>query len=120
MTRSRALTLYRSILRAHKRFLPTQMQDLGNKYVRNEFKLHKNAQQPQQIALFFTEWDKYLDQITMTARSREALDMSGIANDKQQQNQNVVVQWGRDLPHDVQLTDEQKQRLEKLRSETGK
>jgi hypothetical protein len=93
------------------------MRDLGDKYVRNEFILHKNTQQPQQLALFFTEWDKYLDEITMTARSREALDVSGISNNEQKPN---VVQWGRDLPHDVQLTDDQKQRLEKLRNQTVK
>ena len=35
-TRSQAISLYKNILRAHKRFLPHEMRQLGDAYVKAE------------------------------------------------------------------------------------
>ena len=46
--------LYKMIFKLHKS-LPSQMRELGDKYVRNEFKLHKTAS-PEHTKVFLTEW----------------------------------------------------------------
>lgn len=38
------------------------MRLIGDAYVKNEFKLHKNAK-PEHLKLFFAEWNKYLEHI---------------------------------------------------------
>lgn len=54
------LELYRAILRAH-RAMPAFQRELGDKYVRQEFRLHKQVDNPVQIIGFLTEWQRYLD-----------------------------------------------------------
>jgi hypothetical protein len=54
MQRDFALRLYRAILTAHKG-LPEEMRVIGNLYVREEFKLHKNAK-PEHLQPFFDQW----------------------------------------------------------------
>ncbi|XP_052864963.1 succinate dehydrogenase assembly factor 3, mitochondrial [Anopheles cruzii] len=49
--------LYKSILRMH-RGLPEALQDLGNKYVKEEFKRHKNCSVVES-QLFINEWAEY-------------------------------------------------------------
>lgn len=51
---SRVKVLYKSILRLH-RGLPAEIQELGNSYVRDEFKRHKNlrVKEDQQIISAF-------------------------------------------------------------------
>ena len=46
--------LYKIIFKLHKS-LPAELQLIGNSYVRNEFKLHKNAS-PEHVRVFMTEW----------------------------------------------------------------
>ena len=46
--------LYKIIFQLHKS-LPDGMRELGNSYVRNEFKLHKTAS-PEQTKVFMSEW----------------------------------------------------------------
>ncbi|KAJ1428994.1 hypothetical protein B484DRAFT_348368 [Ochromonadaceae sp. CCMP2298] len=57
---SRALGLYRNILKFHKDRLPLEMRKLGDEYVRNEFRLHKSTTKPEQLRDFFGAWDNYL------------------------------------------------------------
>jgi len=57
------LTLYRKILRAH-RLLPDAQRELGNLYVKEEFKAHKNTDNPLYIVGFLTSWQDYLNMIT--------------------------------------------------------
>lgn len=66
------LLLYRRILKAHKS-LPTLQRDLGNKYVRNEFKLHKDVENPLHIVGFLASWQAYLHSITNGAWASESL-----------------------------------------------
>jgi Complex1_LYR-like len=46
-------TLYKSILRL-QRGLPTEIQEVGTKYVKDEFKRHKNLKFPQDEVLIKT------------------------------------------------------------------
>ena len=75
-----AKSLYRSLLRAHARHLPAEMRQLGDAYVKAEFRLHSasyskasTAMKPHQIQHFLTEWQQYLDQILLTAKAQESV-----------------------------------------------
>jgi hypothetical protein len=57
--------LYKMIFKLHKS-LPPQMAELGNKYVRHEFKLHKNAS-PEHTQIFLNEWAVSLQQQQTTS-----------------------------------------------------
>ncbi len=46
--------LYKIIFQLHKS-LPVELRSIGNSYVRNEFKLHKNAP-PDFVKTFMIEW----------------------------------------------------------------
>lgn len=46
--------LYKIIFKLHKS-LPKELEEIGNSYVRHEFKLHKNAK-PEQVKIFMSEW----------------------------------------------------------------
>jgi len=117
---SRALTLYRSILRAHAKHLPPQMKDLGDAYVKSEFRLHKSVTKQEQLDQFFVAWEEYLDQLLTTARAKEALSTGTLdIREKETQPSSPFV-FGRDLPGGVELNEEQVQQLEKLREETSK
>lgn len=48
------LRLYKTILRLH-RSLPDELRELGNQYVREEFRRHKTAE-PQYVTNFMVEW----------------------------------------------------------------
>lgn len=117
---SRPLSLYRSLLRAHKKYLPTEMQQLGDAYVKSEFKLHKAAK-TEQVERFFLEWERYLDQILMTARAQESRSLGSIDDkmgpEKTGGQQSRLFAFGSNLSPDVELSEEQIQQLEKLRTE---
>jgi len=49
--------LYKTILRLH-RGLPKELQELGQQYVRDEFRRHKNCN-PKEAQTFMLEWTKY-------------------------------------------------------------
>ncbi|TMW51832.1 hypothetical protein DOY81_003077 [Sarcophaga bullata] len=49
--------LYKTVLRLH-RGLPDELRELGDKYVRDEFRRHLKCT-PMEAQLFMTEWAKY-------------------------------------------------------------
>ncbi|KAK0180474.1 hypothetical protein PV327_006112 [Microctonus hyperodae] len=53
----RVRILYKTILKLH-RGLPAEMQSLGNNYVRDEFRRHKNCNSSQ-TDIFMNEWVQY-------------------------------------------------------------
>ncbi|XP_025425646.1 succinate dehydrogenase assembly factor 3, mitochondrial [Sipha flava] len=53
----RVRILYKTILRLH-RGLPKELQELGQTYVRDEFRRHKNCN-PKEAQIFMIEWSKY-------------------------------------------------------------
>lgn len=57
------LQLYRRILREHRN-LPQVQRELGDQYVKNEFKLHKSTDNPLYIVGFLASWQDYLHMIT--------------------------------------------------------
>mmetsp|Transcript_28942 Transcript_28942/g.42529 ORF Transcript_28942/g.42529 Transcript_28942/m.42529 type:complete len:121 (-) Transcript_28942:577-939(-) len=105
-----AKALYRSLLRAHQTYLPAEMKQLGDAYVKSEFRLHKNVTKPEQLSAFFREWERYLDQIVLTGKAKDAVDDSG----------SRAFEFGKELPQEVALSDEQKEQLEKLKDEATK
>jgi len=62
------MALYRSILRIHRVKLPTPMREMGDRYVREEFKSHIAADTTQeQWALFVAEWHRYRNMLAGAA-----------------------------------------------------
>ena len=55
---SMALNLYRRILRLHRQKLPFQMKEIGDKYVKEEFRQHKEAS-TEFVEQFLQEWKQY-------------------------------------------------------------
>ncbi|KAK6355170.1 acetate non-utilizing protein 9 [Orbilia brochopaga] len=53
------IPLYRRILRAHRRHLPPEARALGDHYVRDEWRRHKDVENPLHIIAFLTEWQLY-------------------------------------------------------------
>ena len=120
------LSLYRSLLRAHQKCLPTQMKQLGDAYVKSEFKLHlPNTVKPEQMEAFLSEWRTYLHQIERTARAVEqhAVTQGPPVESKPTSRSSAskarVFRFGADLPSQVALTEEQKVQLEKLKEEAS-
>jgi hypothetical protein len=110
--RGAALSLYRSILRAHQKHLPTEMRQLGDAYVKSEFKLHKKVESGIQLDSFFVAWEDYLDQILKTVRIKESSLSLG--------EEGMTASFGQHLSSDENLSDEQKTQLLKLKDETSK
>ena len=96
---SKAITLYRTILKQHRFKLPPEMRALGDRYVKEEFRQHKNAK-PEFLARFFDEWEKY------SAHLGGSPPSAG---------------YGKPIGEAVnQMTDEQKTMLAKLAEESRK
>eukprot|EP00577_Skeletonema_sp_RCC1716_P023175 CAMPEP_0113401550 /NCGR_PEP_ID=MMETSP0013_2-20120614/16757_1 /TAXON_ID=2843 ORGANISM="Skeletonema costatum, Strain 1716" /NCGR_SAMPLE_ID=MMETSP0013_2 /ASSEMBLY_ACC=CAM_ASM_000158 /LENGTH=131 /DNA_ID=CAMNT_0000286775 /DNA_START=103 /DNA_END=498 /DNA_ORIENTATION=+ /assembly_acc=CAM_ASM_000158 len=122
-TRIKGISLYKNILRAHARYLPHEMKQLGDAYVKAEFRLHTKAQ-PEQLEGFFAEWDKYLIHVERTGREKQLVDAALIDAAPQQQHGNNANQtinrkkgFGQDVSGDVPFNDEQKEQLQNLREE---
>mmetsp|Transcript_35457 Transcript_35457/g.76923 ORF Transcript_35457/g.76923 Transcript_35457/m.76923 type:complete len:129 (+) Transcript_35457:192-578(+) len=121
-SRRTALTLYRSILRAHASHLPPEMRSLGDAYVKSEFRLHKAATDQQQLEQFYAEWTRYLQHLESTARARDTVS-AGVLDDGGKEGRaadSAVSQFGNDMPKDLQLSEEQLVQLAKLREEAQK
>jgi len=93
------LALYRSILRAHQRLLPPEARELGDAYVKEEFKLHRDAA-PNFLVQFERQWRDYLTSLKVT------------------QNEGVI---GREMTPDevASLSDDQKVQLLKIRESSA-
>jgi hypothetical protein len=113
--RTVALSLYKSLLRAHANYLPAEMRSLGDAYVKAEFRLHKPVTDAAQLEGFYDGWTQYLQQILQTGRAREA-QSAGALDDSTQ------FRFGKDLAlgKDMSLTEEQLTQLENLRNEATK
>ena len=69
------IALYRSILRAHT-WLPETQRDLGDAFVKHEFREHKDAS-PEVVVAFITEWQHYLEKLTEQIARMPEKKMSG-------------------------------------------
>lgn len=111
VTKELAKSLYRNILRAHKRYLPQEMKGLGDSYVKSEFSMFKKVTDEDQLNEFFLEWNQYLDQLMETARRKESISAGSLESSSNSA-------FGKHLSADVTLTDEQMSQLQKLKEET--
>eukprot|EP01126_Amoeba_proteus_P003906 TRINITY_DN11317_c0_g1_i1.p1 TRINITY_DN11317_c0_g1~~TRINITY_DN11317_c0_g1_i1.p1 ORF type:complete len:103 (-),score=28.13 TRINITY_DN11317_c0_g1_i1:190-498(-) len=57
------LGLYRQILRLHQQHLPRDMKEIGDQYVRSEFKAMKKANKLEHVEVFQEQWKKYMQQL---------------------------------------------------------
>mmetsp|Transcript_5691 Transcript_5691/g.20428 ORF Transcript_5691/g.20428 Transcript_5691/m.20428 type:complete len:131 (-) Transcript_5691:416-808(-) len=113
---SRALSLYRSILRLHRQLHEPELRSLGDAYVRDEFKKHKNAA-PQFVETFLTEWERYAAMMASQVTPHAPSGLGGLGGAGGGDGGGI----GRDLSAaDMEaMTDEQKEQLEELRREAG-
>ncbi|KAI5304541.1 acetate non-utilizing protein 9 [Ascosphaera pollenicola] len=81
------LQLYRRILRTHRKVLPPEMRLLGDEYVKSEFRLHKDVDNPVHIVGFLTEWQVYAQKLEGNTWRGDKIDqniidhLSGESND---------------------------------------
>ncbi|KAL9181951.1 hypothetical protein ACHAXT_012294 [Thalassiosira profunda] len=114
--RGKALSLYKSILRAHERYLPSAMRLMGDQYVKAEFRLHKTAK-PDEVVHFYTEWEQYLAHIEQTGREIHSIDVGLV---EPSSDPNGRRSFGKDIDRDLSFSDDQQTQLEKLREEAAK
>lgn len=124
MTGNRALSLYRNILRSHSKNLPTELRQLGDAYVKSEFRLFRNVTESTQLDSFFSEWDIYLERIKFTADQSKSMSMiysDDDDDDKQKNSKDSLPKfsYGADLRQDdlQKLEEEKMLQLEKLKEE---
>ena len=83
--------------------------------------------------MFYTEWEKYLEHIERTGRENQAINaglLDGVQQESSHSIDNTMVkqnttsnknrQFGQNVPEDIELNDEQKNQLIKLREEAIK
>jgi hypothetical protein len=90
------ISLYRALLKIHNAKLPPELRNMGNAYVKAEFRLHKSAK-PEFVNTFMTQWNDYYVQ----------LSQQGMAG------------YGKDMDTSS-MSPEQLQKLEELKNETRK
>jgi hypothetical protein len=124
-----AIQLYRNILHAHRRYLPLELRQLGDSYVKSEFKLFKAVTNEGQLDQFYMGWNDYLEQLLQTGRTKESLAAGSLDNNI---NNNAsssggdrkeippTATFGRHLPSTVELSEEQQLQLQKLQEESSK
>jgi len=79
--------LFRSILRVHKD-LPPEMRDIGDKYVKAEFKAMKAAKKEEHVAKFMKQWQDYLNTLAVQfASGKIGKDINSIQQEKLSQEQ---------------------------------
>ncbi|KAH6619704.1 hypothetical protein B0J18DRAFT_252043 [Chaetomium sp. MPI-SDFR-AT-0129] len=71
--------LYRRLLRAHRKHLPSEMRLLGDEYVKAEFRAHRDVENPVHLIGFLTEWQLYAQKIEGDSWAGEKLDQGKIA-----------------------------------------
>ncbi|KAK3383737.1 hypothetical protein B0T24DRAFT_673575 [Lasiosphaeria ovina] len=73
------IPLYRRLLRAHRKFLPSEMRVLGDEYVKAEFRAHRAVENPIHLIGFLTEWQLYAQKIEGESWVGEKLDQAKLA-----------------------------------------
>ena len=64
-----ALRLYRQIMKLHLRKMPEELRNFGDLYVKQEFRLHLDKSNEDQMVKFMKGWHQYKEQM-------EGMDMS--------------------------------------------
>jgi hypothetical protein len=96
------------------------MKELGDTYVKSEFRLHKTAK-PEHVQSFFAAWRSYLEQIESAGRARQATSIGSLDASSQPHSTadaaGRISQFGANLPTDVTLSDDRVHQLERLKAE---
>ena len=69
-----AIPLYRRLLRIHRKKLDPESRLFGDKYVKAEFRRHKDVENPLHIVGFLTQWQQYGQQLEGDGWKEEKLD----------------------------------------------
>lgn len=72
------IPLYRRLLRAHRKHLPSEMRILGDQYIKSEFRQHRSVDNPVHIIGFLSEWQSYAQQIEGENWRGEKMDKAKI------------------------------------------
>ncbi|KAJ6786864.1 hypothetical protein PWT90_00005 [Aphanocladium album] len=73
------IPLYRRLLRAHRKFLPSEMRVLGDEYIKAEFRAHRKVDNPAHLIGFLSEWQMYAQKIEGDAWIGEKIDGGKLA-----------------------------------------
>ncbi|CAM1507357.1 Fc.00g069980.m01.CDS01 [Cosmosporella sp. VM-42] len=68
------MSLYRRLLRAHRKYLPAEMRLLGDEYIKAEFRAHRKVDNPAHLIGFLTEWQLYAQKIEGDSWIGEKID----------------------------------------------
>ncbi|KAK7923110.1 ACN9-domain-containing protein [Apiospora marii] len=79
------IPLYRRLLRAHRKHLPSEMRVLGDLYIKAEFRAHRNVDNPAHMIGFLTEWQLYAQKIEGEAWKGEKIDPAKVEKMSDQQ-----------------------------------
>jgi len=75
----RVKTLYKTLLKLH-RGLPVEAKVIGDAYVREEFKLHKNVSEKEAL-VFIKEWTEYAVMMIQQLRPKPGQRFSNVGRD---------------------------------------
>ncbi|OHF01363.1 ACN9 family protein [Colletotrichum orchidophilum] len=73
------IPLYRRLLRAHRKHLPSEMRVLGDEYIKAEFRAHRTVDNPAHLIGFLTEWQLYAQKIEGNSWEGEKIDPVKVA-----------------------------------------
>ncbi|KAF9879822.1 acetate non-utilizing protein [Colletotrichum karsti] len=73
------IPLYRRLLRAHRKHLPTEMRLLGDEYIKAEFRAHRKVDNPAHLIGFLTEWQLYAQKVEGDEWKGEKIDPVKVA-----------------------------------------
>ncbi|KAJ3948114.1 uncharacterized protein N0V96_002357 [Colletotrichum fioriniae] len=73
------IPLYRRLLRAHRKHLPSEMRVLGDEYIKAEFRAHRTVDNPAHLIGFLTEWQLYAQKIEGNSWVGEKIDPVKVA-----------------------------------------
>ncbi|QSZ29929.1 hypothetical protein DSL72_004447 [Monilinia vaccinii-corymbosi] len=79
------IPLYRRLFRAHRKYLPREMRLLGDEYIKNEFRAHREVENPVHIIGFLTEWQMYAQKLEGESWIGERMDREKIDKMSDQQ-----------------------------------
>ena len=68
-----ALRLYRHIIKLHLRKMPEELRNLGDLYVKQEFRMHLDKATEDQMGKFIVAWEQYkaqLDRMDLSSRRK--------------------------------------------------
>jgi len=96
------------------------MRQLGDTYVKSEFRMHKSVTNQEQLTAFFNAWRSYLDQIGFSARANESISAGVLKKENVQEKGSTKFLYGKPLPEDIELNEDQLEKLKALKDEANK